>query len=223
MGRASLNPTLRELNRTIAAKEIGGDSAGLLELLENNPSLPARRNAAQALYRIGKRAEVEALLKVFEKEQDRVILVALLQTFGRMGADEALAALLQALRHKDAQVRMSAADALSRYNSVAAFEKLVQALKQNRDKQDRFVRQFAAESLGRLGDRRAFSALVASLNDPSDIVRQAAASALGKIGDRRAVQYLKRLRHTTPHPKGVDCGECRAIDFALEQLKPLKD
>jgi HEAT repeat protein len=223
MPESSLNPSLREIKRAIAAQEQSGDSAGLLELLATSPSLPVRRSVAQALYRIARRPEVLPLLEILAQEQDKATIIILLDTFGRLGADEALPPLIQALKHKEAQIRMTAADALSRYNSEQAFQVLLDALKQNKDEQDRFVRQFAAEGLGKLGDRRAFTALVNSLNDPSDLVRPAAATALGRLGDRRAVPYLVRVRHKTSHPRGVDCAECRAIDTALEQLKPVKD
>jgi HEAT repeat protein len=223
MRKASLNPSLREFNRTIAGLEHNGNSVGLLDLLENNGSLPVRRTAAHALYRISRNGDISRLVSLFEKEEDKAILVTLLRTFGKLGTDEALPMLMRGLKHKEAQVRMEAAEALSRYNSEAAFQTLLAALKQNNDAPDRFVRQFAAESLGKLGDRRAFEALVAALNDTSDIVRPAVATALGRLGDRKAVQYLIRRRHTTPHPKGTDCAECRAIDTALENLKPLRD
>lgn len=213
----------RNFNFAVQDMEETGNVVGLLGVLDPAFPLPARRRAAKALFRLANKEQTEALVTALQIENDRAVRITLIQTLGKLGDDKALPGLLHSLKDREAQVRLEAAEALARYNSEAAFQALLAALKQKGEDDDRFVRQYAAEALGKLADRRAFDPLVAALKDPSELVRPAAATALGRLGDRRAAPHLKRVRHTSPHSRGSDCAECRAVDAALVALTPPRD
>lgn len=195
------------------------DLNGLLALLD--PSIPVitRRAAARSLNIIAPANLVPQLAGYLNTDPDRAVRHYLAQALGRLGDDRALAALLLALKDRALMVREAAAAAISRYNSPAAFEVLLAALKEKEDERSWMVRRFAAEALGQLGDRRAVPALVEALRDTSDLVRPAVARALGNMGDRSAIAALKRARHTSPHRKGAECAECASIDGALKILE----
>ena len=94
-------------------------------------------------------------------------------------------AIVKALRHRSAEVRTEAAEALYYVGDVRAVDPLVKALK---DK-ELDVRKHAAEALGKIGDTRAVEPLISSLKRQEEgfsyIIQ-----ALGKIGDTRAVDPL---------------------------------
>ncbi|MEI6046809.1 MAG: HEAT repeat domain-containing protein [Chloroflexota bacterium] len=214
------NPKVIQLVRKL---EEARDEEALLNLL--NPqhislhSIVARRLAAKAVANIARPACLPTLVQYLEEESDRAIRLSLLGALGRLGNDFALPMLLKSLKDRDALVRLEAATALSKFNSPAAFEALLAALQQKEEPSDRAIRQFAAEALGQLADRRAVAALLEALKDEESLVRTAVAKALGQLGDRAAIPLLKRLRHTTPHLRGADCAECKAIDVALTALE----
>lgn len=193
--------------------------AGLLALLDPSASVAVRRAAARGLAVAAPRKFAPQLAKNLAEETDRGVKLSLLQTLGRLGDDEALPALLLALKDREPLVCEEAALALSRYNSEAAYEALLASLRQNDDDRSWSARRYAAEALGRLSDPRAVPALIEALRDDNPLVRPAVALALGRLGDKEAVAALKRVRHTTPHQRGAECAECKAIDAALRQLE----
>jgi HEAT repeat protein/beta-lactamase regulating signal transducer with metallopeptidase domain len=128
-----------------------------------------------------------------------------------------VAALMEALKDVDKDVRRQAMETLSQLRAPAAREAFVQALKdedaemrsqaahalgQTRDPKyvdalagalrdsDPEVREQAAFALGQIRDPRAVDPLTAALKDANDDVRQQAVFALGQIRDRRAVDPL---------------------------------
>lgn len=97
-----------------------------------------------------------------------------------------LAALTEALKDSDAEVRKSAMQALARFQTPASFNAFMTGLKDP----DAEVREQAAFALSQLKDTRATDALVAALKDENDEVRQQAAFALSQLRDPRAVPGL---------------------------------
>ncbi|MPY88989.1 MAG: hypothetical protein GEU99_13805 [Luteitalea sp.] len=128
-----------------------------------------------------------------------------------------IAALSEAVKDSDAEVRQTAVGALARLRDPGAFDALVTALGdkdpevrqqaasglgQLRDARsveplsmlvgdaDAEVREQAVSALGQLRDPSTIPGLTAALKDASAEVREQAASALGQIGDARAVPPL---------------------------------
>lgn len=107
-----------------------------------------------------------------------------------------VAGLAKALRHRDSEIRRSAAARLS-FMAIdgeisasvrdTAAEALIATLRKDSDSR---VRSSAAVALWELKDRRAVEALIAALADEDGHVRSVAAQALGDFGDARAVEPL---------------------------------
>jgi HEAT repeat protein len=115
-------------------------------------------------------------------------------TLAQAGRSQAIALLLDGLKHGSARRRAAAADALATTHQ-ADVELLLDALASK----EALVRQSAAEALGRLGYRRDAARFVTLLTDESPWVRRAAARALGHIGDNTAVAHLsQRLSDEAP-------------------------
>ena len=89
-----------------------------------------------------------------------------------------VAALSEALKDTDAEVRKAAIQALVQLRDPSTFDAMVVALK---DKDDD-VRQQAAFSLGQFRDKRAVAALTGVLNDTNAEVRQQARDAGHVVG-----------------------------------------
>ena len=98
----------------------------------------------------------------------------------------AAAALMEALKDTDKDVRETALRALVRAHDPRMFEALVAALKDG----DPDVRQQAAFGLGGLHDPRAVEPLIGVLHDVNADVRQQAIFALGQFRDKRTLEPL---------------------------------
>jgi HEAT repeat protein len=110
------------------------------------------------------------------------------------GRSQAIALLLDGLKHGSARCRAAAADALATIRQ-ADVDLLLNAL----SSKEALVRQSAAEALGRLGHRRDAARFILLLTDESPWVRRAAARILGHSGDSTAVSHLaKRLGDESP-------------------------
>jgi tetratricopeptide (TPR) repeat protein len=94
--------------------------------------------------------------------------------------------LIEALKHRETDVRKKAAEALGKIGDTKAVEPLIQALKD----ENLNVRLGGVAALGRIGDTKAVGPLIQALKDES--IRGGAATALGEIGDARAVDPLIR-------------------------------
>ena len=115
-------------------------------------------------------------------------------TLAQAGRSQAIALLLDGLKHGSPRRRAAAADALA-YTRQADVDPLLDALASK----EATVRQSAAEALGRLGYRGDAARFVTLLTDESPWVRRAAARALGHIGDNTAVVHLgQRLGDESP-------------------------
>ena len=140
--------------------------------------------------------------------------------------DSAVAALMEALKDEDAEVRENALFALSQIGGTLATEALVAALKdanpQVREKavwalgmrpgaghvddlinalrdSNAQVREKAAWSLGMVGNQSAIEPLTNALRDEDAEVRQKAAWALGMRGNSRAIEPLiNALKDSVP-------------------------
>ena len=127
----------------------------------------------------------------------------------RVNDPRTVAALIEALKDSDKEVRETALSALSQMRDPRVFEPLTAALKDAIAS----VRQQAAFGLGQLRDPRAVDALTAALKDSSADVREQAAFALGQIRARSAVGPLGAALKDT----NADVRE-QAV-FALGQIR----
>ncbi len=120
-----------------------------------------------------------------------------------------VAALTEALKDTDKEVRESAMHALVQLRDPGIFEPLVQALKDSSPD----VRESAAQGLAQLRDKRAVAPLTGALKDASADVREQAAFALGQLRDPAAVDGLAAALRD----EDADVREQAA--FALGQLR----
>jgi HEAT repeat protein/beta-lactamase regulating signal transducer with metallopeptidase domain len=120
-----------------------------------------------------------------------------------------VAALSEALKDSDADVRKAAIQALVQLRDPSTFDAMVVALK---DKDDD-VRQQAAFSLGQFRDKRAVAALTGVLNDTNAEVRQQAVFALGQLRDISTLDALSAAL------KDADAEVRQQAAFALSQLR----
>jgi len=102
---------------------------------------------------------------------------------GRIGAADAVPALIQALHDEEGSVRSVAAHilpAIDLTSATPAIPTLIQALHD----EDGFVRSVAAHTLGKIGPGAATAvpALIQALHDEDGFVHSVAAHTLGKIG-----------------------------------------
>lgn len=104
---------------------------------------------------------------------------------GRMGGEDAIGALMDALRDPVKEVRASAGAALASIG-IPALGALIGVLADG----NWVVRYRAAEALGGIRDSRSVTALIHSLCDGKDHVRYMAAKGLGKLGEKRARRPL---------------------------------
>jgi len=107
----------------------------------------------------------------------------------------ATAALIEKLRHQDAEVARDAASMLGRLPEDSAAVAALSAVLLNVDGFfHAVVRAAAAESLGLLGDRSAVDALIHATGDQMAETSQAAIQALGLLGDKRALPTLTTIQ-----------------------------
>ncbi len=142
-----------------------------------------RRNAAEALGRIGDENAVDPLKEALKEEyEDAGVRRNAAEALGRIGAKEAVDGLIEAL--KDEVVSEYAAEALGRIGAKEAVDGLIEALK------DEIVSEYAAEALGKTGRKEAVDGLIWALANGNKFVRRNAAEALGRIGAKEAVDRL---------------------------------
>jgi hypothetical protein len=100
---------------------------------------------------------------------------------GRFGGQAGLAPLLDALTHRQGQVRSAALLALAELGDRRAAQAVAARLAHD---DSAMVREAAAQALGRLGGPGAVQALEAALSDPKAKVRRAASAGLDQLRAR---------------------------------------
>lgn len=117
--------------------------------------------------------------------------------------------VVQASRHRRADVRREASLLLARLDGSLAVDALLGVLTD----EDRAADDDVVQALGTLGDPRAVEPLLAVLTAPDGTTNHAVATALGELGDPRAVQpLLDALPHT-------EKAERAAVVTALGKLR----
>jgi HEAT repeat protein/beta-lactamase regulating signal transducer with metallopeptidase domain len=120
-----------------------------------------------------------------------------------------IAALREALKDSDKEVRETALHALVQLRDPGIFEPLVEALKDGSPD----VREQAATGLAQLRDKRALAPLAAALKDQHPGVREQAAFGIGQMRDPSVVPDLIAALHDT----NADVRE--QVVFALGQIR----
>ncbi|GAX41682.1 hypothetical protein NIES4075_26790 [Tolypothrix sp. NIES-4075] len=165
----------------------------LIQALKNDKEADVRKDAAEALGRIGEKAAsaVPALIQALKNDKEanvRLFAASGLRGIGKEAAS-AVPALAEALKSdKEPDVRSIAVEALGRIGEKAAsaVPTLTEALKNDNEAD---LHSSAAEALGRIGEKAASAVptLTEALkNDKEADVRLSAADALGSIGEKAA-------------------------------------
>ena len=123
-----------------------------------------------------------------------------------------VAALADALKDTDAEVRQQAAWALGRIRSEQSVDALIAALKDS----DQDVRKQVIWALGRIQSAKAVDALTAALKDSNTEIRRSAAQALAQIYGSGGRQSEPESRIPTPirghvHSEGGNHGSDRMV------------
>src|ERR1700752_3139024 len=146
-----------------------------------------RREAAEALGKIGDPRAVESLIAALGRSDSEVQSKAA-EALGKIGDARAIEPLIVALQVHDYEVAREAEMALTEF-AEAATEPLITAL--NDASFD--ARHKAVRLLGQIGDARAVEPLIAALNRSDNYARRAVANALGNLGDVLAIEPLTKL------------------------------
>ena len=151
-----------------------------------NANWIVRMHAARALGRIGDPKVLDTLILLFQdkvpavRDEAGAAIIAL--------GDPSIPPLIEALGHKEWNVRLRAVEALALLKPQAAVPHLLKLMKED---PDTAVRQDAVRALGEIGDTQAVGPLLAAMNQIS--LKTPVISALGKIGDRQAVPSLQKI------------------------------
>jgi len=148
-----------------------------------------RRQAVEALGKIGSSPTVEALITALKHEDSSVRREAA-KALGKIGSSQAEEALIAALKDEDTSVRWRAAVALGWIGSPQVVEELIEVLNEALNDENDRVRRQAAAALGEIGSSQAVAVLIKALNHWDKAVRWNAADALGEIGSPQAVEAL---------------------------------
>jgi hypothetical protein len=133
-------------------------------------------------------AQAASLVRHIIHDEDRfnegqeILLPVVYQLLQRLGNEEVVSALLEALHDTDRGVRERAAQSLGQVG--AGNEEVVSALLEALHDTDRGVRRLAAQSLGQVGagNEEVVSALLEALHDADRDVQWGAAQSLGQVG-----------------------------------------
>ncbi|MCC7554474.1 MAG: HEAT repeat domain-containing protein [Methanobacteriaceae archaeon] len=105
-----------------------------------------------------------------------------------MRCEESTDPLINALKHKNKNIRLNSANVLGNINDTKTIDHLIKLLYDN----NKLVRREASTVLSRMGEP-AVDPLIKVLNDPNWRVRGAAAWALGNIKNEKAIPFLEKL------------------------------
>ncbi|MCZ8121373.1 MAG: HEAT repeat domain-containing protein [Microcystis sp. LE18-22.4A] len=179
-----------------------------------------RRNASEALAKIGSETAIPGLLKALE-DSDALVRWKAAFALDEIGSETAIAGLLKALEDSNKDVRGNAAEALGEIGSETAITGLLKALKHSDDDVssnaaaafanipgllealEDSIRMHRVEALGKIGSETAIAGLVKALEDSNKDVRKNAAFALGEIGSETAIAgLLKALEDSDEYVRG---------------------
>jgi len=161
--------------QALASVSAAGAEQALVQALRDGDA-SVRAAAVGGLATLGSSAQVAEIADVGQADKDAGVRQRCARALGELGGDEAVAALLAALRDADPRVRLEAVRSVARLDPVAAVDPLAGMVLGDADWE---VRAEAAHVLGQAGRAEGLGALDAAAADPNEFVR-AAASAAGR-------------------------------------------
>ena len=169
--------------------------AALIDVMRNDLQPVLRTHAARVIELAAPSSATDALLTALSAEREVATRKAVIYALARYHAAPVTAALIPLLKHKEAELRATAAYALAELADTAAASALHECLVKRRGDKDAFTRAESARALGRIGYRVAVPDLrKALLKDDATIVRRAAAEALGWLVTSSDQEALAALR-----------------------------
>ena len=189
-----LTNAIRALGRAARGQEETADDAALFLLNYYNnrsPSSENQREIVDALGETGSQEAVPFLIDLIADEEDRFVLrMAALNAVSRIGAPQAMEAVVAAVSSEDPNVRASAIAALGPFSGEAAEEAILDGFR------DSFFRSRIGAAQA-AGQRRLESAVpflrFRAENDDVPAVRDEAIRALGAINNSESMNILNAL------------------------------
>jgi HEAT repeat protein len=172
-------------------------TAALIEVLRGDIQPVLRTHAARVLELAAPSSATDALLTALSAERVTATRKAVIYALVHYHAAPVTAALIPLLKHKEVELRATAAYALAELADTAAASALHECLVKRRDDKDAFTRAEAARALGRIGYRVAVPDLRNALLKDAAIVRRAAAEALGWLVTPSDQEAITALREAT--------------------------
>ena len=169
-------------------------TTALIEVLRNDAQPVLRTHAARVIELAAPSSATDALLTALAAERETATRKAVIYALARYHAAPVTAALIPLLKHKEAEMRATAAYSLAELADTAAASALHECLVKRRGDQDAFTRAESARALGRIGYRIAVPDLRKALLKDAAIVRRAAAEALGWLATSSDQEALAALR-----------------------------
>jgi HEAT repeat protein len=167
-----------------------------------------RRMAAEDLKQRNDPARIKALLTDLQSG-DLLVLVSAVHDLGQVPEPQITEVLLRLFRHRDAHVRLAAAQAVALREDAPPGHFLGLLQDPNFE-----IRLTAVKFLGRIRHKQIAEVLFPLLADPKLEIRQATATALGLIGSPAAIESLVvSLADEDEHMRLV-------AERALEQINP---
>ena len=209
---------------TWALGEIGGQLAtSTVSVALRDPSNIVRKNAAEALGKIGSFSSVPALEQILQEDPDRFVRKNAAEALGKIG-DPSCAPVLELALQQDVDrfVRKNAAEALGKIGDPSCVPALELALLSD---DSQFAQEAVLQALGRLKCPGSHRHIKAFLDSSSISVKVAAVEAIAQIQSDEARNLLARiLEDDDIHTKisasrhQIEHGELRfaALQKALE-------
>ena len=155
----------------------------LLDILRNSENKRLRRGAAYSLGYCNSPEVINALIKALKN--DEVVRVAAADSLGRIGAKEAVPALIDALQHPNPDLRRTICVGLGKIGTEKCVTALIETLNDENDE----VKYEAMTALLKIGSS-AVPMLINALKSGKRPIRSGASYVLGKIGSKEAISEL---------------------------------
>jgi HEAT repeat protein len=145
-----LEGVAREICPNCAQRISSWNEKAFTEKLIQALSHPEPETPARAVYILGEKKTAEAvgpLARLFRRSRDPFLQSEIMEAMGKIGGEEALALLMEALRHPSFIVRGEAVKALSRFPGNGGLKR---ALEQSLKDPSSYVQEIGREAIGRL-------------------------------------------------------------------------